>query len=1009
MIRLSLKFKSPRPHTLISVGLALAALIAVLLVHTTVRAQSDDSGNQSNYQVPSAPMGMATPVGSGEGQPMRGMAGPTTPNGDGDGGGQMNSGQLGGGADSRAVGVGQPGPGFGGQLNGGSSANDGFPASAGLNSGPNLSTASFGQIAGPADAAQKLGMTPAEMAGLRNQMSNGSLSPDELQQLCLRFASRQLTPNDVEGIARSLGIVLTDQQTSQLKSCTQLAAPDNAAQPPPEQLGAIAPSGAGQSLPAPSAGQASSIERSFHALDSGLTPMTPTAQNLAQFGYALFDARVSTFAPINNVPVGKDYEVGPGDELKVLIWGRVNDKLDLVVQRDGSVLMPQIGPLQVAGLTFDQAKKLIEDRSEQITGVQADVTMGRLRTIQVSVIGEVKQPGTYTVSALSRVSNALSASGGITKVGSLRRVELRRGNQVVRIVDLYDMLLSGSTAADDQLEANDVIFVPVIGPVTAVAGDVKRPAIYELARSGESLQGVLRLAGGISAFGYAQRVQVERVQNHERRVALDVDMNQMRAQRFEIDDGDLIKIYPVLPQQKDIVTVKGNVNRPGNYQWYSGMKVTDLMREAEGAAPHTFFRYALIRRLAGPEKTVRLVPVDLGDALADTGGSAADSELQSQDTLTVFNQDQIKDLPTVQVFGEVRNPGYYVLDHGMHVSDLIYLAGGLKDDAYLTKAELARTQVVNGQRTSHTYEDLDLREALNGSDTSNPTLAANDQLFVRKASDWHLPWVVLVRGQVLRPGPYTIHEGERLASLLERCGGMMPDAYPPGAIFVRQSIKQIEQKRLDEARQQLQEAIARYELQPAGLDQDQNQAQNSKVDPTSMIMLQKVLDQSQSHQAQGRLVIHLRPLDQLAQSEDNIVLEDQDQVLVPQRPSSVNVLGSVYSPNAIVYQPSLTVRDYLEHAGGPNEGGDTEHIFVVKADGSIMTDAGLKNGSEGSMFPLLPVISGGLMGQHLEPGDTIFVPEKLYYPNKTKLYSNMAQIFASTAQGVAIVALAAGM
>jgi protein involved in polysaccharide export with SLBB domain len=757
-------------------------------------------------------------------------------------------------------------------------------------------------------------------------------------------------------------------------------------------------------MPAPPR-EVSSVEKSFHSLDSNLMPTAPSAQNLTQFGYSLFDSRVSTFAPVSNVPVGKDYLIGPGDEMKVLLWGRVNDQLNLTVQRDGSVQMPQLGPIQVAGLTFEQAKKLIENHGEQITGVQVDVTMGRLRTIPVFVIGEVRQPGAYTVSALSRVSNVLAASGGITKVGSLRRVELRRSNQTIRLIDLYSTLLRGDTHDDEQLEANDVIFVPVIGPVTGIAGDVKRPAIYELNQNGQSLQEALSLAGGISAFGYSQRVQVERIENHSRRIALDVDLGELRSHRFDIEDGDLIKVYPVLPEQKDVVTVQGNVNRPGSYQWYPGMRVVDLMREAEGAAPRTFFRYALIRRQVGPEKAVRLVPVDLGQALSDPLAGQSNAQLEGQDTLTVFNETQIKDLPTVQVFGEVRNPGFYVLDHGMRVSDLVYLAGGLKDDAYLGKAELARTQVVNGTRTQHTYEDVDLRVALGGSDTSNPTLETNDQLFVRRASDWHLPWVVLVKGQVLRPGPYTIHEGERLASIIERSGGLMPDAYPPGAVFLRQSIKELEQKRLDEARQHLQNALARYELKPAGLDEDKNE----NADPKSIEMMERMLERSQSQQAQGRLVIRLRPLDQLVSSQDNIVLEDQDEILIPRLPASVNVLGQVYSPNAIVFEPSMKVRDYLERAGGPNEGADVDHIFVVKADGSILTEEGLKTSSQGSMFPLLPAISGGLMGQHLEPGDTVFVPEKLVYPNKMKLYSNVAQIVASTAQTMAVFALASGL
>ncbi|HKV55975.1 MAG TPA: SLBB domain-containing protein [Candidatus Binataceae bacterium] len=852
-------------------------------------------------------------------------------------------------------------------------------------------------VMNPAAIARRLGLSTAELAGLRNEAASG-MTPDQVQQLCLRFAARQMTPADVGAIAKSLGLALTGQQLAQLKSCTQLGAPtsplENASAPQNLQPGQHTTAPRGSSL----------IEKSFHALDSDTPPAPPSARNLSQFGYSLFDSRVSTFAPVSNVPVGNDYVLGPGDELKMLIWGRVNDRLDLTVQRDGSVLLPQMGPLQVAGLTFAQGKQLIEQRGEQITGVKVDVTMGRLRTIQVFVIGEVREPGAYTVSALSHITNALAASGGITRVGSLRRIELRRQNRVIKSLDLYAMLLNGDTSADVQLAAGDVIFVPVIGPVAAVAGDVKRPAIYELGGSAQSLQDALRLAGGISAFGYSQRVQVERVENHLRRVALDVDLNELRAHRFEVADGDLIKVYPVLPQQRDIVTVAGNVNRPGSYQWYSGMRVADLVRAAEGVAPHTFFRYALIRRQSGPEKSMHLVPVDLGEALADELAGQADAALDPQDTLTVFNEMQIKDLPTVQVFGEVRNPGFYVLDHGMRVSDLVFLAGGLKDDAYMGKAELARTQVINGVSTRHTYEDVDLRETLGGSGMGNPLLMTNDQLFVRKASDWHLPWVVEVKGQVLRPGPYTIHEGERLASVLERCGGLMNGAYPQGAVFIRQSIKQLEQKRLDQARQQLQQAVARAELRPASLDEDK-----SNTDPKALEMLQRTLAQTENQQAQGRLVIHLRPFDQLAASPDNVVLEDQDEIMIPRRPAGVNVLGQVYSPNAIVYQPELTVRDYLERAGGPNEGADTDHIFVVKADGSILTEEGLKSGSRGTMFPLLPVISGGLMGQRLEPGDTVFVPEKLIYKNNLKLYSNVAQIFASTAQTLAIFALAAGL
>ncbi|HXM89795.1 MAG TPA: SLBB domain-containing protein, partial [Candidatus Acidoferrum sp.] len=549
--------------------------------------------------------------------------------------------------------------------------------------------------------------------------------------------------------------------------------------------------------------------------------------------------------------------------------------------------------------------------------------------------------------------------------------------------------------------------VPVIGPVVGMVGDVKRPAIYELGGSGEPLNSVIKLGGGISAFGYSQRVQVERVDAHEKRIALDVDLNDIRSQRFDIRDGDLIKIYPVLPTQQDIVTVRGSVNRPGKFEWHQGMRVADLVQLAEGTAPHTFFKYALIRRKEGKARTVRLVPVDLGEAMSDIVGGPQNVALEQEDELTVFSESQMKYLPTVQVFGEVRNPGYYVMSQGMHVTDLIYLAGGLKDDAYEKDAELARTQVINGSHTSHTFMDVDLRAAMSGTDEHNPELVANDQLFVRRASDWHLPWVVMVKGMVARPGPYTIHDGERIASVLERSGGLMPDAYLPATVLIRQSIKELQQKRLNEARARLQQSIVRIQANPGTMNQlAQSQGnQNPATSPQTLDMLERVLTETEGQQAQGRLVVHMHPLNELANSPDNVVLVDQDQITIPRRPDAINVLGQVYSPNAIVYRPGLTTRDYLYQAGGPNEGADPDHIMVIKADGSVMTDEGIKASKESTMFPLLPVISGGLMSARLDPGDTVYVPEKLIYENKLQETATITQIIANAASSLAVIGI----
>jgi protein involved in polysaccharide export with SLBB domain len=853
---------------------------------------------------------------------------------------------------------------------------------------------------------QQLGISSDELGSLKSEMSSGGLSSDDMQELCLHFAAKQLGAGDVAGIAKSLGLAFTDQQMSQLKSCTGLAGPGGSDEGPSGvQMGSS--SGGSSNQPV------SSVESQFRSLDSAAALAAPSTRNLQQFGYSLFASRVSTFAPLGNVPVSDDYVIGPDDQLKMLMWGRINNTINLTVSRDGAVSIPEIGPLQVAGLTFAQAKKLIEDRAGQITGVKVDVTMGKLKTIQVFVVGEVAQPGAYTVSALSHVSNALGAAGGITKIGSLRKVELRRGNQLVRTIDLYSLLLAGNEQGDEQLQPGDVIFVPVIGPVVGMVGDVKRPAIYELGSSGEALSSVIKLGGGISAFGYSQRVQVERVAEHQKRIALDVDLNDIRSQHFDIRDGDLIKIYPVLPAQQDVVIVRGSVNRPGKFEWHQGMRVADLVGLAEGVAPHTFFKYALIRRKEGKAKTVRLVPVDLGEALSANIGEPQNLMLNQEDELTVFSESQMKYLPTVQVFGEVRNPGYYVMSEGMHVSDLLYLAGGLKDDAYQQAAELARTQVVNGSRTSHTFMDIDLRSAMSGTDEHNPVLEANDQLFVRRASDWHLPWVVMVRGMVARPGPYTIHDGERIASVLERSGGLLPDAYLPATVLIRQSIRQLQQQRLDEARARLQQSIVRIQMNPGTISQisqatgNMAAAQNPATSPTTLNALEQVLTETEGQQAQGRLVVHMHPLNELANSPDNVVLVDQDQLTIPRRPAAVNVLGQVYSPNAIVYRPGQTTREYLNQAGGPNEGADPDHIMVIKADGSVMTEDGIKASKQSTMFPLLPVISGGLMTARLDPGDTVYVPEKLIYENKMAETATVTQIIANTVSSLAVIGILA--
>jgi protein involved in polysaccharide export with SLBB domain len=848
--------------------------------------------------------------------------------------------------------------------------------------------------------AQKFGISPTDVQNIRGQLASGSLSSDQLNQLAGRLGGVQASPAEVASIANALG--LSAPQIAQLQNALAAKGQQN----PSSQNPMIS---AQQGVPLPE--QASALEAKFRMLDTpGQLPETPDLTQLTQFGYGLFSQPVSTFAPVTNVPVGDDYIIGPDDSLVALEWGIVNQSMEMTVDRDGSVQVPGVGPVQVGGLTFGQAKKLLENQLQRTHGVTANVTMGQLRTIQVFVVGQVNQPGTYTVSSLSRVSNVLQQAGGINKVGSLRHVELKRHDQLIDVLDLYDLMMRGDSSHDLRLDNNDVIFVPVIGKVVAVAGDVKVPAIYETA-STPSINQVLNLAGGVTAFGYAERVQLERVENHQRTVVLDVNLDELPSRHFEIRDGDLIKIYPVLPQHTNIVMLDGNVHRPGEYQWYSGMHVSDLIRRGEGVLPHTYFPYALIKRTSGQQKYVHYVPVDLGAALSGGEDNSADLLLEQMDDIEVFNQEELRDLPHVTVTGEVRNPGDYPLTEKMRLSDLIYQAGGLKDDANKTDAELARTQVGSDSKTYHTYMRLDLDPVLRGDITRDIDLKNNDEVFIKVATNWQLPQSVQLIGRVARPGPYVIRSGEQLSSVLLRCGGFLPDAFPQGLVLIRQSIQQTEQARIDQARARLSQQMAQYSLTLTTVSaSNSNGSSGFGAATAGLATLQQLLASASAEQAEGRLVVHLNSLEQLSGSPEDVVLEDQDTITIPKRPSSVAILGQVNNPTAVVAQPGLTVSDYLYKAGGPTTNGDMSQLMLIKADGSVITEEGIKNGPRGSLFPLFSVTSGNIMRRTVSAGDTIYVPDNLQdIPKYLSLTEkkDITQIIANAAQGVAVVGLLA--
>jgi protein involved in polysaccharide export with SLBB domain len=447
----------------------------------------------------------------------------------------------------------------------------------------------------------------------------------------------------------------------------------------------------------------SAIELSLSAELSGMVP-----NKLVQFGYDVFQRSASTFAPVIDVPVGPDYVVGPGDSFTVTLWGRTNAQYNVEVNRNGGIILPEVGVLNVAGMTFAAMQDYLQDQlSRKQTDFKMAVTMGRLRTIKVFVVGEARTPGSYTVSSLSTVINALFAAGGPSKDGSLRDIRLSRSNQQPRQIDLYKFLLGGDKNDDIRLQDGDTIFVPIIGPVVGVAGNVKRPAIYEMAKP-TTLREVLDFAGGVNYAGWLRQVQISRVENHQRHIVVDFNVvepgsvaNQSAADTI-IQDGDVIKVFGVslLEQGKRSASISGEVYRPGEYRLAPGMRLSELLDAAGGPRKNAYLKDAELTRryISQTGMQTEKVDIDLEKALAKD--PAQDVVLQDYDYLIVRLIPQLEFDRIAIIAGEVRFPGVYPISKGETLSSLITRAGGFTDRAYLRGAIFTResAKVIQKQR-----------------------------------------------------------------------------------------------------------------------------------------------------------------------------------------------------------------------------------------------------------------------------------------------------------------------
>ena len=491
---------------------------------------------------------------------------------------------------------------------------------------------------------------------------------------------------------------------------------------------------------------------------------------LIPFGYNIFQR--GPYTPIPAQPVAPDYIIGPGDEIQVLVWGRINNQYNLRVGADGRIMFPQIGPLTVAGMRYDQMQDFLAKQVKRIAGTDVAITLSKLHQIQVFVLGEVQKPGPYNLTAMSTILDGLIAAGGPTGRGTLRNISLKRGGRVISVLDIYDLLLKGDKSKDKRLRNGDIIFVPLAGPLVGMAGNLRRPGIYEL-KPGTSLASAINLAGGLTPIAWKQIIQVERAENNAWKKVVDINARKTnKLKQFILRDGDLIKIFPILSGAANKIQLFGNVRRPGTYAFHPGMKLSEIIKSPDILLPDTYFDYALIKRFTLPEGTTELVPFNLGTVVLS---KETDIQLHPLDKIYIFSRWFFEPRPTVAIKGRVRKPGtYQIPEKGFRVKDVILQAGGLARDAFLDKAELYR---INKTTRSKSLLCFNLQKALANDPEHNLLLKDQDEIIIHSIKEYIPAQNATIYGEVNKPGTYPYVKGMRVKDLIFAAGNLKDSAY----------------------------------------------------------------------------------------------------------------------------------------------------------------------------------------------------------------------------------------
>jgi polysaccharide biosynthesis/export protein len=698
------------------------------------------------------------------------------------------------------------------------------------------------------------------------------------------------------------------------------------------------------STPAPSTGAAPTHTPSEPPNEFQHFVQSSTGKLLPIYGAWLFDGVPSTFAPLDHIPVTPEYTIGPNDEIDMRVWGQINFNQRFVVDRSGDIFLPQVGRVSVAGLRFAELHDNLKSAMARLYhNFELNVNMGQLRSMQIFIVGQARRPGSYTVSSLSTLVNALFVSGGPSSSGSMREIQLKRAGTRVTTFDLYDLLLNGDKSNDVHLHPGDVIFIPTAGPRVAICGSVQTAAIYEF-KPNTSLREALIDAGGLSPVAAAQHAILERIDQHSTLRSDNLELNQ-EGLRTILQNGDIIQLQSIVPRLEHIVTLRGNVADPVRLPWRPGMKISDIIPDKASLLTRNYWSNR--------------------------------NRLEPEPTLTAKNQDQ--NLPKVD--GIVSRPP---------ASEALVQLVAPDIDWNYAVIERRDPQKLTTQLIPFNLGKV----AIDHDPTADLPLQPGDVITVFSQADITTPRAeqtkyVRLEGEIKMAGVYSVEPGEHLRDLVARAGGLSPNAYLYGAQFTRESTKHEQQERYNEFVDQLEREVNQDASTLVGRVTSTEQAATAQA---SFASQRAMISRLRQAQATGRIVLDLQANSEKLTDLPNIPLENGDRLFIPAIPSTVNVVGTVYNQSAFLYNSDLRLAEYLHDSGGPTRFGDKNHIFVIRADGSVIskdTRSGLFSGSFDSV--------------RMYPGDSIVVPANTSKVTRVRSFLDWSQVISNFGLGAAAI------